>query len=1363
MKAELMVRQGSKGLKMQRYFSKKGTTPYDQFKYTTRSTIIKEPNGTVVFQMDNLEVPEQWSQLATDILSSKYFRKAGVPGTGSEVSVKQVVKRISHSIREYGEMHKYFESREDADIFEDELAYMLLSQTAAFNSPVWFNCGLYQQYGIEGSGGNFAWDFENKKVIEINHAYIRPQCSACFIQDVEDDLMNMWDLMKSEARLFKYGSGTGTNFSKIRSKYEKLSGGGTSSGLLSFLEVFDRGAGATKSGGTTRRAAKMVILNIDHPEIEDFIDWKVREEKKAKILIQAGYDSNFNGEAYHTVSGQNSNNSIRITDEFMHAVEKDGSWQTTFRTTGEVHKTYKARYLWNKIAEAAWSCADPGVQYDTTINDWHTCPASGRINATNPCVTGDTKVLIEGGRWKRIDQLVDKETNILVNTGYIEPARIAGSFHTGHKPVYLLTTRNGYELKLTADHKVFTVNRGFVPAAELTKDDFLLLPASETAVLSEPENAVFFQMLGVYLGDGCGRDSRTIQLTMNSEHEQPILEKFASYVGETYERQTHKSHPAQVQLTKTSAKYNITNTTLVKQFSEYFDVSLASHQKVISDAIFGLNLGEQKYVLQGIFTADGTVANYGTKSQYVALDSTSKELLKGVQVLLLGFGIKSKLYPDRRAGKTTAFLPDGKGGLSEYPVREMHSLRISKDGRKKFEELIGFMPESPKQARLARLNEEVSTYHERPFEQVATLEYIGMEDVYDLTESRTHTFVANGITIHNCSEYVFLDNTACNLASINLMKLTDENGHFDLKGYQHVARIIFAAQEMLVDFSSYPTMSIAERSHMYRTIGLGYANLGTFLMVNGVPYDSEKGTAISGALTAILTGTGFLTSAEIASYLGPFEDYQKNSTSMLKVMNKHRDATYKLDVRHTPEQMLQTAREVWDEVIPLGESFGFRNAQATVLAPTGTIGLLMDCDTTGVEPDFSLVKFKKLAGGGYFKIINQSIPKALKNLGYTVEQMDDVITYMLGNPMLSQGPIDLKQAGFTSEQILRAEEAVREERNWGDWSPEINPASLKKKGVSEEDIQALGLFANGAQTVEGAPHLKESQYAAFDCANACGIGKRFIDPLGHVRMMAAVQPFLSGAISKTVNVPNSATVEDIKDIYYQGWKLGLKAIALYRDGSKGSQPLNTAEDKKKVETIVLPAKRDLPNERIGRTWEVRIGGHKMFIRTGEYEDGSLGEIFLDMHKEGASFRSLLNCFAISVSYGLQHGVPLEKYVNGFTFTKFEPNGMTDHPYVRSGTSVLDLVFRILGYTYLGRTDFLHVKPGEKQITLAPEEKVDKQTILSKEKKSNKSEIKDEQLAGMMGDAPPCNICGHITIRNGTCYKCLNCGNSMGCS
>jgi ribonucleoside-diphosphate reductase alpha chain len=924
---------------------------------------------------------------------------------------------------------------------------------------------------------------------------------------VGDDLVNeggIMDLWVREARIFKYGSGVGTNFSSIRGEGEKLSGGGTSSGLMSFLKIGDRAAGAIKSGGTTRRAAKMVCLDLDHPEIESFINWKMEEEKKVAALIAAGYPSDYEGEAYKTVSGQNSNNSVRIPNSFFEKLERDEDWELTARSDGRIMKKVPARELWNHINYAAWRCADPGTQYNTTINEWHTCPAGGEIRASNPC-----------------------------------------------------------------------------------------------------------------------------------------------------------------------------------------------------------------------------------------------------------------------------------------------------------------------------------------------------------------------------SEYMFLDNTACNLASANLMKFFDtEKNIFDVEGFEYVCRLWTTVLEISVLMAQFPSKEVAQLSYEYRTLGLGYANLGTMLMVSGIAYDSEEARAIAGALTAIMTGVSYKTSAELAKTLGAFPRYEENKENMLRVMRNHRLAAYDADeyealsikpqglkAQYCPDYLLKAACRAWDDAVELGEKYGYRNAQTTVIAPTGTIGLVMDCDTTGVEPDFALVKFKKLSGGGYFKIINQSVPAALKNLGYSEREVDAIIKYTVGSGTFAGAPHinhqTLSEKGFIAEEIKKLDGSVNSAfeigfvfnvYNLGEeclqrlgFKPEqyfnFEWSLLEALGFTDEEIEAANDYVCGTMTVEGAPLLKDEHLSVFDCANKCGKkGQRYIHAHGHIRMMAAAQPFISGAISKTI--------EEIADSYMLSWQLGLKACALYRDGSKLSQPLSNKSDKKKKDqeasdkvqdeaingqlstvndsNIVDMAKltieelleevtkrvqaspdtnlkrqlasiverRALPAKRRGFTQKAKINGQTIFLRTGEYADQTLGEIFIDMAKEGATMRSMLNCFAIAVSIGLQYGVPLEEYVEKFVFTRFDPAGFVEHPNIKSTTSIVDFVFRVLGYEYLNRTDLVHVldkpevmnagneawdEPAQMpelssiRVIAATPQAIKAQKSSNGVKAENNLDVVNAAARNMQSDAPACNTCGHITIRSGTCYKCLNCGNSMGCS
>ena len=1075
----------ARGLSLTRRVTRESATAgevLNSVEWRRRPAKISGADGEVVFKMDDAEVPADWSQLATDVAVSKYFRKAGVPtGSGAEESVRQLVRRVAHTLRTAGEeMGGYFATAADAETFEAELSYLLVHQIGAFNSPVWFNCGLWHEYRIKGSGGNYAVDLATGQADRTEEAYKRPQVSACFIQSCSDDLESIFTLVHDEARVFKYGSGSGTNFSKLRGKMERLSGGGTSSGLMSFLEVLDKAAGATKSGGITRRAAKMVVLDVDHPEIRDFIQWKAREEKKVAALIAAGYPSDFNGDAYRTVSGQNANNSVRVTDKFIEAVRKDEVWQTTARTTGDVVERLSARQLWRDMAEAAWKCADPGLQFDDTVNKWHTCKATDRIYASNPC-----------------------------------------------------------------------------------------------------------------------------------------------------------------------------------------------------------------------------------------------------------------------------------------------------------------------------------------------------------------------------SEFMFLDDTACNLASLNLLKFLDEKtGEFDVEGYKHACRIFFLAQEIAVDLASYPTKHIAERSHQFRPLGLGYANLGTLLMVEGLPYDSDAGRAMAASITAIMTGEAYALSAEMAAAKGPFQGYALNRESMLEVMRLHRDSVANIDPALAPAKLLSAAHECWSRAVQLGEQHGYRNAQATVLAPTGTIGLLMDCDTTGVEPDFALIKFKKLAGGGSFKIVNQSVPRALKKLGYAPAEVQAIVDYVRGTATLKSvpefSPKELEARGLQQSEIAKVEKSLESvfDLRAAFGSHVIGAAALQrlgldagakgrhvlaKLGYTDEQIDGATLVVCGRQTVEGAPFLEPEDHPVFDCANRCGpLGTRFIEPMGHVRMMAAVQPFLSGAISKTINLPHDATVEEVERIHSESWRLGLKAIALYRDGSKLSQPLSAGDQAQKIalpkdakvmaealrtfipdltaeqaqrmadaafharaaataapEQLPAMSRRKLPSKRYGITQEAKVGGNKVFLRTGEYGDGTLGEIFIDMHKEGAALRSVMNCFAMLVSIALQYGVPLEVLVEQFVFTRFEPQGpVQGHDRVKFATSVIDYVFRALGVEYLKRDDLAHVTPEEAAETPKSAQTADPvmapgASPAAAAKAAQKSgppdaaraaaRAQDELFGKLSGDAPFCDTCGHITVRNGTCYKCLNCGNSMGCS
>ena len=1205
-------------MKIERKFTTQGQDAYASIEFTTTASEIRNPNGTIVFRLDNVEVPKAWSQVAADVIAQKYFRKAGVPSElkrakekgvpeflwrsvpanddtpmGGEISAKQVFDRLAGAWTYWGWKGGYFTTESDARAYFDEMRYMLAKQMTAPNSPQWFNTGLHWAYGIDGPGqGHHYVDYKTGHLTKSESAYEHPQPHACFIQSVRDDLVNdggIMDLWVREARLFKYGSGTGTNFSSLRGAGEKLSGGGASSGLMGFLKIGDRAAGAIKSGGTTRRAAKMVICDADHPDIEEFINWKVKEEQKVasivagskihkqrlsdifaairawdgstedavdpsknaglKIAVRAAkkgaipetyikrvldyarqgfdsiefptYDTDWDSEAYASVSGQNSNNSIRVTDAFLKAVEEDADWHLTNRTDGSVAKTIKARDLWNDVGHAAWACADPGIQFHDTINAWHTCPEDGEIRGSNPC-----------------------------------------------------------------------------------------------------------------------------------------------------------------------------------------------------------------------------------------------------------------------------------------------------------------------------------------------------------------------------SEYMFLDDTACNLASMNLLTFL-KDGVFKADDYTHAIRLWTVTLEISVMMAQFPSKEIAQRSYDFRTLGLGYANIGGLLMNLGYGYDSVEGRALCATLTAIMTGVSYATSAELAGELGAFPGYAKNAKHMLRVIRNHRRAAYgqangyeqlsvqpvPLDAAGCPDQSLVAlAQKAWDDALALGEKHGYRNAQVSVIAPTGTIGLVMDCDTTGIEPDFALVKFKKLAGGGYFKIINRSVPAALENLGYSSSQIEEIISYAVGHASLGNAPVinptSLIGNGFGPTEIGKVEAALAQAFDirfvFNQWTlgtefctdvlgipaDKLNDPSfdlLRHLGYSRAEIDAANDHVCGTMTLEGAPHLKPEHLSIFDCANPCGKkGKRYLSVNSHIDMMAAAQSFISGAISKTINMANSATIEDCQKAYERSWALGVKANALYRDGSKLSQPLASAlvEDdddaadilesgtppekaaviaEKIVEKIIIKEvvkshREKMPERRKGYTQKAVVGGHKVYLRTGEYSDGSLGEIFIDMHKEGAGFRAMMNNFAIAVSVGLQYGVPLEEFVDAFTFTKFEPSGMVQgNDSIKNATSILDYIFRELAVSYLDRTDLAHVKPqgasfddlgrGEEErlsnvteVTEGsahkslemlrsisstgylrkrlPQELIDLQTsslafgaadvalvqssVAVAEAIAPVDERTKAKMQGYEGD--PCGDCGNYTlVRNGTCMKCNTCGATSGCS
>jgi ribonucleoside-diphosphate reductase alpha chain len=1524
---------------------------FAQFQWEKRTSRITNPDGTVVFEMTDAEIPADWSQLATDIMVSKYFRKAGVPQvdpatgsvkrdeqgnvvTGPEKSARQVIHRLAGCWTHWGKTHSYFDSADDAQAFYDELCFMMLNQMCAPNSPQWFNTGLHFAYGITGPAqGHFYCDPATGEVKKSTSAYERPQPHACFIQAVSDDLVNeggIMDLWTREARLFKYGSGTGSNFSRLRGENEPLSGGGKSSGLMSFLKIGDRAAGAIKSGGTTRRAAKMVCLDLDHPDIEMFVNWKVREELKVAALVEGlkalpedqrdlakklklKLDYDFNGEAYYTVSGQNSNNSVRIPNSFFKALEKDGDWKLTWRTNGKVCKTLKARDLWDQISFAAWRCADPGVQFDDTINQWHTCPKSGRINASNPCVTGDTRVLTPGGIWRRIDQMIHLPSRVVTNLNGQAIHATEGAFPTGHKEVFELRTAGGYCLKLTADHKVWTRTRGWVEAAQLTTTDEVRLPARPAAVqeVGEPQDPRLFQLAGLMLSRHNDVPD-AIELDRVLEGEPTLVEQFADYAERVFGDDQTSSAAVGGTITTT-----LTHRRLIDRCRGL--VRYDRGQRRLTDDAFTAGLAAQKHLLRALFTADATI-EHGE----VVLHTDSIGLAQDVQLILLGFGVKSRVAPGSLA---LASLVVDCGSFRHF-ARHVCML----PGRK-LEQL----------ANACSFVESLET--DAHYDAVASFSSLGVQPVYDLTEPVTSSFVANGITVHNCSEYMFLDDTACNLASLNVLKFYDaETRTFDVNRYRHGIKLWTIVLEISVLMASFPSEEIARLSYRYRTLGLGYANLGAMLMQAGIPYDSEKGRAICGALTSVLTGESYATSAEMARELGAFPGYDDNKPDMLRVIRNHRRAAYAaapadyeaLDIRPVPidaaqfsgrdsianGELLNAARECWDRALAYGEKHGYRNAQTTVIAPTGTIGLLMDCDTTGVEPDFALVKFKKLAGGGYFKIANQSLTPALRTLGYSAEQAGDILKYVMGTLSLHGAPVvnydSLRAKGFTQDELDKIEAGLPgtfelpfafspwslggevmqrlgvSESEWQ--APGFN--LLRKLGFKKRDIEAASVHICGRGTVEGAPHLRTDHYPVFDCANKCGkLGTRYIAPEGHIRMMAAAQPFISGAISKTINLPNEAGIDDIKRAYDLSWRLGLKANALYRDGSKLSQPLNVKSDsdiddeesdenveaakadvvadvakaaalaevavngasgasgangtdkadanveiapdhtrviEKIVERVVeRPLRRRLPDTRNAITHKFDVAGHEGYITVGLYEDGAPGEVFITMAKEGSTIGGLMDCIATLVSVSLQYGVPVSSLVRKFEHVRFEPNGMTRNQDIPMAKSIVDYIFRWLAMEFVPGYRELNAPPrkpaaapkgspsaaaaSQKPAPAPAAPKADAAPVAriadapakngngngnghavtadsSPDAKpfdygsglanavesaaasatqqaapkvagrlSGAIDPLSQQGSSMQADAPACDVCGSITVRSGTCYKCQNCGNSMGCS
>ena len=1368
------------GLTIDRVFSTEGEHPFDGVVWATRDAVIKNHTGEAIFEQLGVEFPEAFSPLAVNVVASKYFygdlaRGNGSPAEGQrEWSLKQLVHRVTRTVADWGRDQHYFAMEADAERFYDELTWLCLNQYGAFNSPVWFNVGLGAQYGVRDSGGKTisGWDAARGAVVDVD-PYERPQASACFIISVDDSVDDIWKLMGESARLFKFGSGVGADWSKLRSSREKLSGGGVPSGPVSFMKVQDATGGTIKSGGKTRRAAIMQTLKVWHPDILEFVGAKQTEERKAWALIEEGYDGSFNGDAYGSVAFQNVNQSVRLNDAFMEAARDERPFSLTAVTSGEAVETVDARELLLAVAEGTHVCGDPGAQYEDTIQRWHTCKTTGPINSSNPCVTGDTLVATDDGL-RRIDSMLGERPRVVGLDGRLH--RTTRVIETGTKPVYRFRTKSGYEVRLTADHRVWTENRGDVPAAELMQGDVVkLVPGRFGAEALAEDRAEY---VGLMLGDGCVSGG-VATLAVDKDLEWAVAEKAAAVVN-GFGRGTHR---AGVNVTEraTSAAVATGARAVTAFLAEYAVLDAGSAEKRLADRALRLDRASTAALLRGLFTADGTVVDSGDKSQYVGLDSTSEALLAQVQTLLLSFGVKSKLYRNRRL-TSRALLPDGRGGLKEYDVQQVHSLRITRSSRVAFEREIGFLPESEKADRLRALNARVSAYADRMADPVASLELVGEEPVYDLTEPVTDHFVAGGVAVHNCSEYMFLDDSACNLASLNLMKFRRADGTVDVERFRAASRLFLTAQEILVDNAGYPSARIAANSHCFRPLGLGFANLGALLMSMGLPYDSDEGRAVAGALMAVEHCEGYARSAEIAANdkIGPFDGYAENEAPFLDVMRMHRDAVADIDAR-CPEYLRRAAQESADRMVALGEAHGYRNAQATVLAPTGTIGFMMDCDTTGIEPDLALVKYKLLAGkgDGLMKIVNQTVPEALARLGYTDAEAQEVLAY-----------------------------------------------------IDERD------------TIEGAPGLRDEHLPVFDCAFKPHNGERSISHMGHIRMMAACQPFISGAISKTVNLPESATPEDIYDAYMRSWELGLKAVAIYRENSKRSQPLSTKSGgntagkraraagveladganapmdgavsgdgaaspapelaERVVEKVVYrPHRERLPDERPSVTHKFSVAGHEGYLHVGLYPEGHTlagrpGEIFITMAKQGSTIAGLMDSFATAISLAFQYGVPLEDLVSKFGHVRFEPAGFTNNPQIPIAKSITDYIFRYLSLRFLGGGEPAPAQAGGATQDLAEEEVSVDPTVAVAAEADRHGPAADEvqadlfataqaaisgtspHLAGTVeaalaadasgglgafqnqDDAPACPNCGGITVRAGACYSCPNCGSSTGC-
>ncbi|TSC68635.1 MAG: ribonucleoside-diphosphate reductase alpha chain [Parcubacteria group bacterium Gr01-1014_66] len=1310
-------------LAIKRVFTKEGMHPFDQVKWKKVSIMVRGSGMNTTAEERELEFPEFWSENACSIAGSKYFRgRIGSPER--ESSAKQMIARVVETIRNWGLQFKHLYDEEQADIFADELTHILLHQKAAFNSPVWFNVGIAE----------------------------KPQCSACFLLAVEDNMESILEWVSTEGLIFKGGSGSGVNLSPLRSSKETLSAGGRSSGPVAFMRGADSVAGMIASGGSTRRAAKMVVLNIDHPDIMLFIRCKAEEEKKVRALIEAGYEMyDLNNPAWNSVQYQNANNSVRVTDEYMAAVEHDEVWMTRYVTTGAVVEEYRARDLMRAIAQAAWESGDPGIQYDTTINRWHTCPNSGRITTSNPCFTGNTLVSTDRGLI-RFDALYERfqsgekirvfthnSTSKEYTQELMSVTRPTDVMMTGIHDIYRLVFSNGAEVRATKNHRFFTRNRGMVAAEELRPEDEIVIATQpllfECASLALHLNEAlifahgwggratkmhepvkiptvwtvpFAHYVGYLVGDGSIRAASGPQSRTSN----------ASVVFGTQE-EAHELTPQFIQLFQDwgvggyslimpngTLQLRTNRTPIVRMLEQIGVSSKKAPYKVVPHAIFQAPQSIQSAFLRGLFTADGCVYD-GATHRYVGLGSASKELLQGVQQLLLVQGVFSRISQIRHADATSSFSYIRQDGTNiVYKSHPSYDLRISSRSIAHFKERIGFLT-TKKQNKLANLVTRHEFHHtEENRVHLKEMRYEGQEFTYNLTEPKNHSYIANGFVVANCSEYLHIDNSACNLASLNLLTYLNQDGTFNVRAFIHAVDIMILAQEIIVDGSSYPTEKIGKNAHAFRELGLGYANLGALLMAWGYPYDSDAARHSAAAITALLTGEAYRYSAEIARRMAPYEGYLENKEPQLHVINMHRDALNRVRPGLVADRAIfDAARRAWDDALILGKRHGVRNSQISLIAPTGTIALMMDCATTGIEPEFALVKMKKLVGGGTMKFVNTTVPQALEKLGYRTEERAEILSY-------------LEQHG----------------------------------------------------TVEGAPHLKEDHLAVFDCAVKPAAGNRVISWQGHVKMVAAAQPFLSGAISKTFNMPAETSVEEIMDAYMMGWKLGLKAFAVYRDGSKAAQPLTTFGSKGGAKKDALqPVRRHLPLTRPSETHKFSIAGHEGFLTYSMYEDGTLGEIFIRMSKQGSTLAGLIDAFAIGISIALQYGVPLKSMARRFSYSRFEPAGYTMNPAIQVATSITDYIFRYLALRFLSEADLdeLGIRSPAKELTTDTAEKEGSDEGEKRAFRFSPSGAPvainpngPESMRIVYADSV-CRACGGMLIQTGTCKTCIQCGTSTG--